>query len=124
MGGILIGGNPGSSSAMLESLQSQLKQKEGENVQLQMELARLDKIKSNLTSELTRLSAEAEKCENLTIEHEDLQKLYQETEGKYQTMLTMYGEKVEEAEELRLDLLDVKEMYKMQIEDLLRKQKT
>merc|ERR1712062_811986 len=37
---------------------------------------------------------EAEKCENLTLEHKDLQKLYQETEGKYQTMLTMYGEKV------------------------------
>ena len=36
----------------------------------------------------------------------------------------MYGKKVEEAEELRLDLQDVKEMYKMQIEDLLRKQKS
>ncbi len=34
----------------------------------------------------------------------------------------MYGEKVEEAEELRLDLEDVKEMYKMQLEELLRKQ--
>ena len=34
----------------------------------------------------------------------------------------MYGEKVEETEELRLDLQDVKDMYKMQIEDLLRKQ--
>merc|ERR1712223_1800348 len=86
---MLIGGNPGSSSAMLESLQSQLKQKEGENVQLQMELARLDKVKSNLTLELTRLSTEAEKCETLTLEHEELQKLYQEAEGKYQTMLTV-----------------------------------
>ena len=55
---------------------------------------------------------------------------------KYDTMLTvrsgiqmsisrskkyfyqMYGEKVEEAEELRLDLQDVKEMYKMQIDQL------
>jgi F0F1-type ATP synthase membrane subunit b/b' len=36
----------------------------------------------------------------------------------------MYGEKVEEAEELRLDLQDVKEMYKMQIEDLLKKQQS
>jgi len=27
----------------------------------------------------------------------------------------MYGEKVEEADELRLDLNDVKEMYKMQV---------
>ena len=34
----------------------------------------------------------------------------------------LFGEKSEEAEELRLDLQDVKEMYKMQIEDLLRKQ--
>ena len=54
-----------------------------------MELARLDKVKSSLTSELTRLSAEAEKCETLTIEHEELQELYQETEAKYQTMLTV-----------------------------------
>ena len=30
----------------------------------------------------------------------------------------MYGEKTEEAEELRLDLQDVKEMYKMQIVQL------
>lgn len=30
----------------------------------------------------------------------------------------MYGEKSEEAEELRLDLQDVKEMYKMQIDHL------
>ena len=54
-----------------------------------MELARLDKVKSNLTSELTKLSAEAEKFEELTIDHEELQKSYQETEGKYQTMLTV-----------------------------------
>ena len=32
--------------------------------------------------------------------------------------LQMYGEKVEEAEELKLDLQDVKEMYKMQIDQL------
>ena len=36
--------------------------------------------------------------------------------------LQMYGEKVEEAEELRLDLLDVKEMYKIQIEEVLKQQ--
>ena len=33
-------------------------------------------------------------------------------------LLQMYGEKVEEAEELKLDLQDVKEMYKMQIDQL------
>ena len=61
---------------------------------------------------------------------EELKQLQQ----KYDTMLTvksdmsflvqwnisyqMYGEKTEEAEELRLDLQDVKEMYKMQIDQL------
>ena len=33
-------------------------------------------------------------------------------------LIQMYGEKVEEAEELKLDLQDVKEMYKMQIDQL------
>lgn len=35
----------------------------------------------------------------------------------------MYGEKVEETQELQLDLLDVKEMYKAQIDELLKQQK-
>lgn len=33
----------------------------------------------------------------------------------------MYGEKEEEADELRMDLQDVKEMYRVQIEDLLKR---
>ena len=36
----------------------------------------------------------------------------------YWSNVQMYGEKTEEAEELRLDLEDVKEMYKMQIVQL------
>ena len=39
---------------------------------------------------------------------------------RYIFVFQMYGEKVEEAEELRLDLSDVKEMYKVQIQDLLK----
>ena len=35
--------------------------------------------------------------------------------SRYQALLQMYGEKVEETEELRLDLEDVKEMYKAQV---------
>lgn len=38
-------------------------------------------------------------------------------------LFQMYGEKVEETEELRLDLQDVKEMYKVQIEELVRSKK-
>lgn len=35
----------------------------------------------------------------------------------------MYGEKVEETEELQLDLQDVKDMYRSQIDDLLLQQR-
>lgn len=35
----------------------------------------------------------------------------------------MYGEKVEETQELHLDLQDVKDMYRAQIDDLLVQQR-
>ena len=41
--------------------------------------------------------------------------LLQEINSRYQALLRMYGEKVEETEELRLDLQDVKDMYKAQV---------
>lgn len=48
---------------------------------------------------------------------------FQDLEQRHNTILQMYGEKAEEAEELRLDLEDVKNMYKTQIDELLKNQK-
>ena len=39
----------------------------------------------------------------------------QELQTKYNALLQMYGEKQEETEELKLDLQDVKNMYKAQV---------
>ena len=36
-------------------------------------------------------------------------------ESRYNAALQLYGEKVEEADELRMDLEDVKQMYKQQV---------
>lgn len=49
--------------------------------------------------------------------------VFQDLEQRHNTILQMYGEKAEEAEELRLDLEDVKNMYKTQIDELLQNQK-
>ena len=40
-----------------------------------------------------------------------------DTDGicRYETLLTMYGEKAEEVDELRMDLSDVKVIYKAQV---------
>ena len=39
----------------------------------------------------------------------------QEVEWKHKAMLQMYGEKAEEAEELKLDIDDLKTMYSLQV---------
>jgi len=41
--------------------------------------------------------------------------LLQDLNSRYQALLQMYGEKEEEVSELRMDLVDVKQMYKQQV---------
>lgn len=55
-------------------------------------------------------------CENIEEQFQDLQQ-------KYDALLQMYGEKVEEIEEVKLDLQEVKDMYRGQIDELLRQQR-
>lgn len=43
---------------------------------------------------------------------------FQELDQRHNTVLQMYGEKAEECEELKMDLEDVKSMYKTQVEKL------
>jgi uncharacterized protein YoxC len=54
----------------------------------------------------------------------ELKKLKQETEEmrtRYNTALELIGEKDEELEELRADIVDMKDLYKKQINELLEK---
>lgn len=43
---------------------------------------------------------------------------FKDVQKKYDAMLQLYGEKVEEAEELKLDLQEAREAYKTQINEL------
>ena len=36
-------------------------------------------------------------------------------DSRYNALLQMYGEKVEESDELRMDLTDMKDLYKSQV---------
>lgn len=42
---------------------------------------------------------------------------------EYNALLQMYGEKSEETDELKMDLQDVKEMYKLQVREEFRQTK-
>uniref|UniRef100_A0A8C4QWC8 TATA element modulatory factor 1 n=1 Tax=Eptatretus burgeri TaxID=7764 RepID=A0A8C4QWC8_EPTBU len=110
----------GAGSTVMERLQSQLKRQGGEISQFQTEISTLEQSRTIMTEELVKLTTENE---DLLMEVSEVPKLkteLQDLQQRYNTMLQMYGEKAEEAEELRLDLEDVKNLYKAQIEELLQ----
>ncbi|XP_052069075.1 TATA element modulatory factor-like isoform X2 [Mytilus californianus] len=106
---------------LLENLQSQLKLREGEIAQLQSDIQQLERTRESMARELVNLTNQNEALEEKVQELPHLQDQFKELNQRYNAILQMYGEKVEEADELRLDLNDVKEMYKMQIDHLLAK---
>ncbi|XP_017280723.1 TATA element modulatory factor [Kryptolebias marmoratus] len=110
-------------SSIIENLQSQLKQREGEIAQLQLEIANLERSRSVMAEELVRLTNQNDEMEEKVKEIPKLKVQLKDLEQRHNTILQMYGEKAEEAEELRLDLEDVKNMYKTQIDELLKNQK-
>lgn len=75
---------------------------------MQWELSRRDHERDQLTTELAALTAKVEEQSASLAELSDLQK-------RYDALLQLYGEKLEESEELKLDLQDVKDMYKAQV---------
>lgn len=108
-----------SSSTAFENLQSQIKRHEGEIAQLHGEINRLERTRASMAEEIVRLTNENEDLENTVKEKGNVSERLKETETRYNMMLAMYGQKEEENEELRMDLADVKLMYKQQINDLL-----
>ncbi|XP_054472585.1 TATA element modulatory factor [Anoplopoma fimbria] len=110
-------------SSFIENLQSQLKLREGEITQLQLEISSLERSRSVMAEELVRLTNQNDEMEEMVKEIPKLKVQLKDLEQRHNTILQMYGEKAEEAEELRLDLEDVKNMYKTQIDELLKNQK-
>ncbi|XP_018410933.1 PREDICTED: TATA element modulatory factor isoform X1 [Nanorana parkeri] len=112
----------GAGSSVIENLQSQLKLREGEIAQLQLEIGNLEKTRSILAEEVVKLNNLNDELEEKVKEIPILRAQMKDLDQRYNTILQMYGEKAEEAEELRLDLEDVKNMYKTQIDELLQQQ--
>ncbi|XP_032369357.1 TATA element modulatory factor [Etheostoma spectabile] len=110
-------------SSVIENLQSQLKLREGEIAQLQLEISSLERSRSVMAEELVRLTNQNDEMEEMVNDIPKLKVQLKDLEQRHNTILQMYGEKAEEAEELRLDLEDVKNMYKIQIDELLKNQK-
>ena len=74
-----------------------------------------------LNSELSTLTLKIEELNVKVMDVAVLNESLREIQTRYDALLQMYGEKMEENQELRLDLQDVKEMYKTQIDQLLKR---
>lgn len=74
-----------------------------------------------MNSEVSSLASKIEDLTATVSELETVKENLNDIQTKYDALLQMYGEKVEENEELRLDLEDVKDVYKTQIDQLLKR---
>ncbi|XP_045805181.1 golgin candidate 5 isoform X2 [Trifolium pratense] len=103
------------------SFEAALRQKEGELASYMSRLASLESIRDSLAEELVKLTAQ---CEKLRGEAAVLPGLRSELEAlrrRHSAALELMGERDEELEELRADIVDLKEMYREQVNLLVNK---
>ncbi|KAL8122961.1 golgin candidate 5 [Apium graveolens] len=119
-------GEPTMSSYYVKSMttnafEAALRQKEGELASYMSRLASMESIRDSLAEELVKMT---EQCEKLRGEASQLPGVRAELEAlrrRHSAALELMGERDEELEELRADIVDLKEMYREQVNLLVNK---
>ncbi|GJU28944.1 golgin candidate 5 [Tanacetum coccineum] len=103
------------------AFQLALRQKDGELASYISRLASMESIRDSLSEELVRMTKQ---CEKLRSEVALLPGIKAELEAlrvRHSAALELMGERDEELEELRADIVDLKEMYREQVNMLVNK---
>ncbi|XVE52075.1 hypothetical protein DITRI_Ditri02bG0091900 [Diplodiscus trichospermus] len=103
------------------AFESALRQKEGELASYMSRLSSMESIRDSLAEELVKMTAQ---CEKLKAEAATLPGIRAELEAlrrRHSAALELMGERDEELEELRADIVDLKEMYREQVNLLVNK---
>ncbi|XP_051147757.1 golgin candidate 5 [Andrographis paniculata] len=103
------------------AFEAALRQKEGELASYMSRLASMESIRDSLAEELVKMTAQ---CEKLRAEAAELPGIRAELEllrRRHSAALELMGERDEELEELRADIIDMKEMYREQVNMLVNK---
>ncbi|WOK98543.1 golgin candidate 5 [Canna indica] len=101
--------------------EASLRKRDGELASYMSRLASLESIRDSLAEELVKMT---EQCEKLRAEAAVLPGLRAELDAlrrRHSSALELMGERDEELEELRADLIDVKEMYREQVDLLVNR---
>ncbi|KAJ0076087.1 hypothetical protein Patl1_34261 [Pistacia atlantica] len=103
------------------AFESSLRQKEGELASYMSRLASMESIRDSLAEELVKMTGQAKffvaQCEKLRAEAAMLPGIRAELDAlrrRHAAALELMGERDEELEELRADIIDLKEMYREQ----------
>uniref|UniRef100_A0A6M2EXF7 TATA element modulatory factor 1 TATA binding domain-containing protein n=1 Tax=Populus davidiana TaxID=266767 RepID=A0A6M2EXF7_9ROSI len=103
------------------AFESALRQKEGELASYMSRLASMESVRDSLAEELVKMTSQ---CEKLQAESALLPGVQAELDGlrrRHSAALELMGERDEELEELRADIVDLKEMYREQVNLLVNK---
>ncbi|KAM0020252.1 putative TATA element modulatory factor 1, TATA binding protein [Helianthus debilis subsp. tardiflorus] len=118
--------NPGETSYYLKSktpnaLEAALRHKEGELASYMSRLASMESIRDSLAEELVKMTAECEKLRSEVSQLPDMKAEMEALRRRHAAALELMGERDEELEELRADIVDLKEMYREQVNTLVNK---
>lgn len=83
-------------------------------------MGRLQTERNFLSNELSSLTADLEQASESISRNKDIEEHFIELQTQHNQLLVIYGEEVEKYREIKLDLVEVKEMYKVQLEDLVK----
>ncbi|KAL6848950.1 hypothetical protein ACP4OV_021533 [Aristida adscensionis] len=100
------------------AFESSLRQKDGELASYMSRLASLESIRNSLAEELVKMTEQCEKLRNEAAALPGLRAELEALKQRHFQALELMGERDEELEELRNDIVDLKEMYREQV-DLL-----
>ena len=110
---------PVSSTILVERLQANIRQLENQLSFYQTQLQSSSQSRDELSDEVLNMSQETEELRKQLKKTLELERQHNDLNQRYQTLLELLGERTEEVQELKADLLDVKEMYKNQILELV-----
>ncbi|KAK3838569.1 MAG: hypothetical protein JOS17DRAFT_296986 [Linnemannia elongata] len=122
MGLMGLGGSGGSSAGQavaMERLNTMVRQLEGQVTFLSEQVRSANRNKDELSDELVKVTMELEELQDAAAKVPNLEQELTLLKDRHRAALEMLGEKTEEVQELRADILDVKEAYRDQINELL-----
>lgn len=115
--------------SMIEKLQSNLKNSQDKADSIQRQLDLVVRNRDEMADEVVKLSNENEELHKYVNNHKDLEVEMKNLEKKYpsslifryNTVLELLGEKTERIGELEADIIDMKSVFKEQLESLMNR---